>query len=185
MLTPASPAAASSSLTRTTIREASTESTTPPRSAMTVTPESRATTLSIPVPTRGFSARRVGTAWRCMFEPMRARFASSCSRNGMSAAATETICRGDTSMYCTPSRGDRVNSFRCRQVTRSSMNRPSPSRGALAWAMTNCPSSIADRYSIRSVTKDSMRAAPSVGSTVRCSTFRYGVSMKPYSLVLA
>ena len=90
----------------------------------------------------------------------------------MRAAATETICRGDTSMYCTRSGGDRVVSLRCRLVTRSSANRPSPSSEALAWAMTNCPSSIADRYSISSVTRPP-------------STFRYGVSMKPYSLVLA
>ncbi len=61
-------------------------------------PESRATTLSMPVPTRGASARKSGTAWRCMFEPMSARFASSFSRNGISAAATETTCFGDTSM---------------------------------------------------------------------------------------
>src|SRR6185437_3133363 len=33
-----------------------------------------------------------------MFEPMRARLASSFSRNGMSAAATETSCLGETSM---------------------------------------------------------------------------------------
>ena len=36
----------------------------------------------------GADERRVvrmsGTAWRCMFEPMSARFASSCSRNGTS-----------------------------------------------------------------------------------------------------
>ncbi len=36
-----------------------------------------------------------------MFEPIRARLASSCSRNGISAAATDTIWRGDTSMYWT------------------------------------------------------------------------------------
>ena len=53
---------------------------------------------SMPVPTSGASGRSSGTAWRCMFEPMRARFASSCSRNGMREVATETIWRGDTSM---------------------------------------------------------------------------------------
>ena len=36
-----------------------------------------------------------------MFEPMSARFASSCSRNGISDAATDTICLGDTSMKST------------------------------------------------------------------------------------
>src|SRR5450756_896164 len=30
--------------------------------------------------TIGASGSRSGTAWRCMFEPIRARFASSCSR---------------------------------------------------------------------------------------------------------
>ena len=52
----------------------------------------------MPVPTSGFSVRSVGTAWRCMFEPISARFASSCSRNGISDAATETTCLGETSM---------------------------------------------------------------------------------------
>jgi hypothetical protein len=57
-----------------------------------------ATISSMPVPTKGASACRSGTAWRCMFEPMSARFASSFSRNGISEAATETSCFGDTSM---------------------------------------------------------------------------------------
>ena len=43
---------------------------------------------SMPVPTSGFSERSVGTAWRCMFAPISARLASSCSMNGTSAAAT-------------------------------------------------------------------------------------------------
>ena len=51
----------------------------------------------------GASGRSSGTAWRCMFEPMRARLASSCSRNGMSAAAALTIWFGATSMYWTSS----------------------------------------------------------------------------------
>ena len=33
-----------------------------------------------------------------MFAPIRARFASLCSRNGIIAVATETICAGETSM---------------------------------------------------------------------------------------
>ena len=53
---------------------------------------------SMPVPTSGASARISGTAWRCMFEPISARLASSFSRNGISAAATETSCFGDTSI---------------------------------------------------------------------------------------
>src|ERR1700759_140074 len=58
MSTPGSPAVVSSSLTRTTMREASTESTLPPRRATTVTPESIATARSMPVPTSGASERR-------------------------------------------------------------------------------------------------------------------------------
>ena len=40
----------------------------------------------MPVPTSGLSLTSVGTAWRCMLEPIRARLASSCSRNRISAA---------------------------------------------------------------------------------------------------
>ena len=71
-----------SSVARITMRVASTWSTMPERRAMMVTPESRATVSSMPVPTSGASARISGTAWRCMFEPMSARLASSFSRNG-------------------------------------------------------------------------------------------------------
>jgi hypothetical protein len=52
----------------------------------------------MPVPTSGASLRSSGTDWRCMFEPIRARLASSCSRNGIIAVATDTICRGETSI---------------------------------------------------------------------------------------
>jgi hypothetical protein len=52
----------------------------------------------MPVPTNGASARSSGTAWRCMFAPISARLASSCSRNGISAAEIDTIWRGETSM---------------------------------------------------------------------------------------
>ena len=79
------------------MRLASTWSTTPVRRAAMAAPESRATTASMPVPTSGALVRTSGTAWRCMFEPISARLASSFSRNGMSAAATETSCFGDTS----------------------------------------------------------------------------------------
>jgi len=56
---------------------------------------------SIPVETSGTSGRIRGTAWVCMFEPMSARLASSCSRKGISEALTPTICRGATSMKST------------------------------------------------------------------------------------
>ena len=80
------------------MRLAETYSTTPGRLAAITAPESRATMCSMPVPTSGASGWRRGTAWRCMFEPMRARLASSFSRNGTIAAATDTSCLGDTSM---------------------------------------------------------------------------------------
>src|SRR5678815_4364880 len=81
----------------------------------------------MPVPTSGFSGRRQGTAWRCMLEPISARLASSCSRNGMSEAATETICEGATSMYCTSSGDFSSNSFLKRHDTSVSVSLPSVS----------------------------------------------------------
>ena len=144
MSTPEVPAPASSSLARTTTRPASTASTTPPRSATTAVPESLATVRSMPVPTSGLSARSVGTAWRCMFEPIRARLASSCSRNGISEAATDTIWRGDTSMYCTWSGVVMVNSLPWRHEIRSSLRLPSAPSRVLACAITYSGSSSAD-----------------------------------------
>ena len=82
----------------TMIRFASTEATMPASSAMTTIFESRATRSSMPVPTNGASAWSSGTPWRCMFEPMSARLASSCSRNGIMPAAIEMTCFGETSM---------------------------------------------------------------------------------------
>ena len=55
----------------------------------------------MPVPTSGASAFSSGTAWRCMFEPISARLASSCSRNGIIAVATDQICSGETSIRST------------------------------------------------------------------------------------
>ena len=80
------------------ISSAVTRVTVPPRRAMMTAPESRATFSSSPVPTSGACGKSSGTDWRCMFEPIRARLASSCSRNGISAAAMETSCSGATSM---------------------------------------------------------------------------------------
>src|SRR5579875_2696968 len=54
-------------------------------------PDSAITKASSPVPTRGRSGRSNGTACRCMFEPIRARLASSCSKNGIREVATEII----------------------------------------------------------------------------------------------
>ena len=82
----------------TRMRVAVTLLTRPGRSTTTTSPVSTAARYSMPVPMSGASAMRSGTAWRCMFEPIRARLASLCSRKGMSAVATETICCGETSM---------------------------------------------------------------------------------------
>ncbi len=82
----------------TTMRSADTSVTTPGLVATMTSPASTAARRSMPVPTSGASERTSGTAWRCMFAPMSARLASSCSRNGIRAVATDTIWRGETSM---------------------------------------------------------------------------------------
>ena len=104
-----------------------------------------------------------------MLQPISARLASSCSRNGMREADTEIICCGDTSMYLTSLACLNTDSPCSRQGIRSEVKRPSLSIGALACAMMYEPSSTADRYSKSSVTFPS-------------TTRRYGVSRKPYSL---
>ncbi len=75
--------------------------TVPACSAITTSPVSIAARRSIPVPTSGASVTSSGTAWRCMFEPISARLASSCSRNGIIAVATDQICSGETSIRST------------------------------------------------------------------------------------
>ena len=82
----------------TTMWSAVTLTTVPPLRATSTPCESNAARNSTPVPTTGASGWRSGTDWRIMFEPIRARFASSCSRNGIIAVATLTICFGLTSM---------------------------------------------------------------------------------------
>ena len=82
----------------TTIWSAVTLTTVPPCFATRTPCESNAARYSTPVPTTGDSGWRRGTDCRIMFEPIRARLASSCSRNGIIAVATLTICLGLTSM---------------------------------------------------------------------------------------
>ncbi len=108
-------------------------------------PESRAVMYSMPVPTKGDRARSSGTAWRCMFDPINARFASSFSRNGMSEAATETSCLGETSMNWMFAFGARMKSPAWRALTRSCVSLPLSSTAAFAWAMMYWSSSHADR----------------------------------------
>ena len=113
--------------------------------AVTTVPESTAATRSTPVPTKAFSGRSTGTAWRCMLAPISARLASSCSRKGTSEAATDTICVGATSMYWMRSGEVSTDSPFSRADTSSSISLPSSSSEALACAMTYLPSSMADR----------------------------------------
>ena len=82
----------------TMISELVTPTTVPPARATTTCWESKAARYSTPVPTTGASGWSSGTDCRIMFEPISARLASSCSRNGIMAVATLTICLGLTSM---------------------------------------------------------------------------------------
>ena len=110
--------------------------TTPGFLATVTSPASTAPRYSMPVPTKGASERSSGTAWRCMFAPIRARDASSCSRNGIIAVATETIWRGETSMYWMSLAGTVSGSaLRRRASTRSSAKWPSSVSVAFAWAI--------------------------------------------------
>src|SRR5437764_1070840 len=71
-----------------TICSASTSTTEPAPRERTTSPVSIAARYSSPVPTSGACVIISGTAWRCMFAPISARFASLCSRNGIRAVAT-------------------------------------------------------------------------------------------------
>jgi hypothetical protein len=95
-------------------------STTPARLATIAAPESRATTRFHAGADERRLGRMSGTAWRCMFEPISARLASSFSRNGISAAATETSCFGETSMKSTCSGGPGGSRRPCGRETSSS-----------------------------------------------------------------
>ena len=81
-----------------------------------------------------------------MFDPIKALFASSCSKNGIRAAAIETTCWGETSIRSTLSTVINSNSFRYRTGTSSSINLLFLSSFTEACAITNSPSSIADTY---------------------------------------
>ena len=109
------------------------------------TPESLATTDSNPVPTKGFSDLKTGTACRCMFEPINALLASSCSKNGIREAAIETTCWGETSIKSILSGDISSNSLAWRTATRSSINLLFLSSITFACAITCSASSIADK----------------------------------------
>jgi hypothetical protein len=80
-----------------TIFSAETYSTDPDVRALITAPSREPSSRSIPVPTSGASQLINGTACRCIFDPIKARLASSCSRNGINAVGTEKICFGDAS----------------------------------------------------------------------------------------
>ena len=110
--------------------------TVPPFLATTVVPESLAALYSIPVPTIGESVIIRGTAWRCMFAPINARFASSCSKNGIIAAPTETSCFGDTSTNSTLSASTSIISSKYLTFIFLFLNFPFLSIGSVACAIT-------------------------------------------------
>ena len=135
------------SFVSTTMASASTSTIVPAFPAIVTSPVSMAARYSRPVPISGGSVIMSGTAWRCMFEPMRARLASLCSRNGISAVATETICAGLTSMYWTcfgsASTGWPPGP---RQSTVALTNLPvRSSTASFAWAIVSFSSSAASR----------------------------------------
>ncbi len=109
-----------------------------------------------------------------MFEPISARLASSCSRNGIIAVATDQICSGETSTRST-SFGATVTYWPAcvRQMTSGPLSLPVfSSIGWFAWAMSCSSSWVASRWTISSVTTPSL-------------TTRYGVVTKPNSEICA
>ena len=140
------------SLAFTTILFPSILSTVPFLFATIVTPESNATSDSMPVPTNGDSGFNKGTAWRIMFEPIKALLASSFSKKGIKAAATETNCFGETSIKSILSLLDNSKFKFFLHATNSSLNEPSLFNAELAWAIVNFSSSMADKYFISAVT---------------------------------
>ena len=127
-------------------------STTPAFLATTHTPESTAALFSIPVPTTGASVDNSGTAWRCMLEPISARFASSFSRNGIMDVATENTIFGETSIKSMAFFWNAEVSSLKRPETLLLMKWPSASNGSFACATTKLSSSSAVRYTTLSVT---------------------------------
>ena len=142
----------------TTIRSESTWLTSPSFSARTTSPVSTAARRSMPVPISGGSGFSSGTAWRCMLEPISARLASSCSRNGISAVATDQIWVGETSIRST-SLGAAV-AYSCSPARTRTCGPFSllvfGSTSAFAWAITLSSSWVASRWTISSLTTPSL-----------------------------
>ena len=111
----------------------------------------------MPVPTSGDSVLSSGTACACMFEPISARLASSCSRNGIRAVVTDQICTGETSIRSTLLGGARtLSSSRVRHSTPGPLSLPLfSSNSAFACAITLSSSWVASRWTTLSVTTPS------------------------------
>ena len=103
-----------------------------------------ATLCSIPVPTRGDSGNNRGTACLCIFDPIKALFASSCSKNGINEVDTLTIWRGDTSKWLRFSGLIFFTSSPSRTSTVSEMICPFWSIWVVDWPITLPSSSSAD-----------------------------------------
>ncbi len=129
----------------TTISLAVTLATVPLLRATTATPESSAALYSIPVAMMGASVLIRVTACRCMLEPISALLASSFSKNGIIAVATETSCLGETSMYSTVSLSVSMISSLYLTSTLLLTNLPSESSCSFAWAIRYSSSRSADR----------------------------------------
>ncbi|MNL16271.1 hypothetical protein D3C87_1373030 [compost metagenome] len=86
-----------------------------------------------------------GTAWRCMFEPIRARLASSCSRKGIIAVATEMIWIGLTPIRSTSVGSAKAKSALKRTGTCLATKVLSELSGVSPWATRYSSSSSAVR----------------------------------------
>ena len=146
--------------------------TSPSASAMMRCPLLRAISFSIPVPTVTRRGVRSGTAWRCMFEPVKDRSIRFFSMNGTSAAVEPRICRCAASINVTSFASTCSGRILFLALTRSSRNVLSSFRISPASAITSFASSAASRYTSSSVTFPSF-------------TRRYGVSINPYSFTRA
>ena len=130
-----------------------------------------------------------------MFEPISARFASSCSRNGISAADTPTVCFGEMSTKSIPSAGTCRRSPNIRpssvpSLIRAGLRRPSPfcrcARNS-SFATTGgrrlpsfSDSTTSGGASVAFISWSARRYTMSP-LTLPFATFRYGVMRKPYS----
>ena len=87
-----------------------------------------------------------------MFDPIKALLASSFSKKGIKAAATDTSCLGETSIKSIFSLDDNSKFRFFLQATSSSVKDPSLFNAELACAIVYFSSSIADKYFISEVT---------------------------------